>query len=81
MAIQPANMTLQKNKREFVHVEPTVFHGRQLLNVRAYWYPDTGEPLATRKGLALSPELWRELLPIIQEVLERMEVGDSGETE
>ena len=65
---------LRKNAIETLRVRPTVFNDTQLLDVRVYVTRPTGEEIPTRKGLSLRPELWRELLPLIEQAL--AEIGD-----
>lgn len=52
----------KKNKREIVRVMLQDFNGQCLINLRVYVpRKDTGEPIPTRKGLALPIGLIAEL--------------------
>ena len=70
----PANVEteprrLKKNAGEDLLIRRTEFHGKDLLDVRVFAV-NGPEPVPTKKGLCLQPDTWRELLPMIAEVLE-----------
>jgi len=63
---------LDKNASEVLRVTTTTFNGVALLDVRCWTKPTTptaGDAKPTKKGLALRPELWAQLLPILQAAL------------
>lgn len=62
---------LKKNATEEVRVRWSDFHGGRYLDARVF-ATDGAEPVPTKKGLCLSPDLWRELLPMIEAALETM---------
>lgn len=65
--------TLSKNAREDLRVTATTYEGHELLDVRVWSTPTTptsDDARPTKKGLALRPDLWRELLPIIAAAVE-----------
>ena len=55
---------VKKNAVEEVRVAWSDFNGGTYLDVRVYT-TDGPEPKPTKKGLCLTPEVWRELLPVI----------------
>ena len=61
--------TVRKNAIETIHIRRTEFNGVELLDVRAYAERPAGGPVPTKKGLSLRLELWRELLPLIEQAL------------
>jgi len=63
---------LPKNATEIVRVERTSYRGHDLIDARV-WMKGLlpgDEPTRTRKGLCLSPKLWRALLPEIAKALD-----------
>ena len=63
--------TIPKNAREELRVSLTEYQGIPLVDVRAWALPAVpgGEGAATKKGLSLRPDTWRELLPEIAKAL------------
>ena len=51
----------RKNSQEVVRVSLTEFKGHQLLDLRVYYEDDAGELKPSRKGVALSVDLYAEL--------------------
>lgn len=82
--------TIPKNAREELRVTVGEYNGIPLVGVRVWALPAVpgGEGAATKKGLSLRPDTWRELLPAIDKALgngavcepepEPAEVGDNG---
>jgi len=63
---------LPKNASEVVRVERVNYRGHDLIDARV-WLRSVvpgDEPRRTRKGLCLTPALWRELLPMIAQAIE-----------
>ncbi len=83
--------TIPKNAREELRVTVGEYQGIPLVDVRVWALPAVpgGEGAATKKGLSLRPDTWRELLPEIAKALagggaepaedEPAEVGDNGD--
>ena len=83
--------TVPKNAREELRVTVGEYQGIPLVDVRVWALPAVpgGEGAATKKGLSLRPDTWRELLPEIAKALagggaepataEPAEVGDNGD--
>lgn len=69
---------IRKNAAETLRVERTDYRGKDLLAVRVFT-GRPGDPQArpTRKGLTLHPATWKELLPVLERLLEKP--GDNGE--
>lgn len=59
---------VKKNAREDLLIQRTEFKGKDLLDVRVFAV-DGDDLTPTRKGLALQPATWRQLLPEIQKAL------------
>ena len=59
-----------------VRVSLSEFHGRQYVDVRAFYMADDGEWKPTRKGVTLNPELMREVHDAIGKSLEELEVEE-----
>ena len=72
---------LRKNAAEVLRVQRTVFNDMELLDVRVYLTRATGEEIPTRKGLSLRPELWRELLPLIERALAEISDNETATTD
>ena len=51
----------EKNGLEEVRVSLTQYKGYDLIDLRVYYIPPSGDPVPTRKGLTLSVDLYREL--------------------
>lgn len=66
---------IPKNAAETLRLEWTEYNGIDLVAVRV-WTGSPGDPDArpTKKGLTLRPETWREVLPVLEALLE----GDHG---
>lgn len=75
---------IQKNAAETLRVEATEYNGVGLVAVRV-WTGLPGDATAkpTRKGLTLRPEIWRQVLPTVEGLLEgiQSEVHEPDETE
>ena len=69
---------IRKNATETIHVGPTTFQGKDLVDVRVWVADPAGEAKPTKKGLCLRPATWRELLPAIQAALS--EEADNDQT-
>ena len=65
-----------KNAAETIRVRRTTFNGIELVDARVWTKPavpgEEGKP--TKKGLALRPETWAELVEVI-----RRETGGAGD--
>ena len=71
---------LPKNASEHLRVARSIYEGQTLLDVRVWteWEPqEASRP--TKKGLALRPGTWRELLPLIEELLGEMVAGSPSD--
>jgi hypothetical protein len=53
--------SFEKNALEEVRVSLTEYRGRQLIDLRVYYITAEGEPRPTKKGVAISVELYPEL--------------------
>ena len=72
---------VEKNSREVIRIQREVYRGIPLLDLRV-WVPAGGygeELQPTRKGLALRPETWLELLPELQAALADAEEQEAEE--
>jgi len=52
-------------------VSRSVFRGHEGIDIRKYYYDETGELRPTRKGIWIRVELIEEIIEAIQEELER----------
>lgn len=60
---------VRKNAGEELVVQATRYGGHDLIDLRAFAKTATGDLTPTRKGLCLRPEVWAEVLPILEEAL------------
>jgi len=63
----------QKNSAEKVRVALCRFRGRMLVDLRIYFETDDGNYLPTKKGVAISPELWDHFRAAIEAVESKLE--------
>lgn len=52
---------IQKNKTEVIRVEISEYKGQKLINIRTWYTNDAGELAPTKKGVALSVEMFNDL--------------------
>jgi hypothetical protein len=60
---------LPKNAREVIHFRLAEFKGHQFVDLRIYTKEDGKDPAPTKKGLAVSPQLWpqfRQALDLVE---------------
>lgn len=63
---------LPKNSTEIVRVIITEHKGHSLVDARVYFPDKNGEWHPTKKGLTLKAAAVKELLPLLQEALEKL---------
>ncbi len=61
--------TIPKNSREVIRFSLETFKGWRFVDLRVYIQEDGQAPIATRKGLTISPHLW----PQFRMALSKME--------
>lgn len=71
---------IQKNIRETIRVTVSDFKGYQLLAVRIYVENKNGEIVPTKKGLTMRLDTWREILPVLYQVVEVKPAAPDGDT-
>ena len=74
-------LELRKNAQEVIRVERTTYKGNDLVDVRC-WLPGLtagSDTMPTKKGLSLRPELWRELIPLVERALDGQRREDGPE--
>ena len=62
---------LAKNAREVIRFRLGEFKGHNFIDMRVFAIEDSKEPLPTKKGLAVSPQLW----PQFRAALARVEAA------
>lgn len=63
-------MTITKNSREEIRVEPTEYKGQSLISIRAWAKTYDGRGyIPTKKGIAVSPEVAKSLLTALQQAI------------
>jgi hypothetical protein len=63
-------LTIQKNSREEIRVEPTEYKGQSLVSIRAWAKTYDGRGyIPTKKGLTVSPGVAKSLSEAIQQVV------------
>jgi hypothetical protein len=62
-----------KNAIERVRVRLTEYAGHRLVDARVYFEGDNGEWVPTKKGLALSPAVARQVAQAIMQASEQLE--------
>ena len=69
-------MDIQKNKKEIIRVETSEFKGNKFIDCRVYYRSDdSGEYLPTKKGIAYSHKIAKQ---VIEAILDEAEFGDYG---
>lgn len=73
---------VRKNSREEIRVTRRTWQGHDLVDARVFEFPADGggDGTATRKGLSLRVETWRELLPVLSEALGIATRGNAAAT-
>lgn len=71
---------VQKNSLETIRVTVSDFKGYQLLAVRIYVENKNGEIVPTKKGLTMQLDTWREILPVLHQVVAGEPAAPEGDT-
>ena len=67
-------MDIQKNKNEIIRVETSEYKGNKFIDCRVYYRSDdSGEYLPTKKGIAFSHKIAKQ---VIEAILDEAENGD-----
>ncbi len=67
-------MDIQKNKNEIIRVETSEFKGNKFIDCRVYYRDEnSGKYLPTKKGIAFSHKIAKE---VIEAILDEAENGD-----
>ena len=64
-----APFVVRKNAGEVIRIEANTYQGPDLVDVRVWYETASGEIKPTRKGFALRPDTWREVLPAVEAAL------------
>ncbi len=68
---------IQKNNRELLRIERRPFKGIDLVSVRIFVERYDGTWGPTTKGISLRPDLWRQILPLLNaELLHKVSDGE-----
>ena len=70
---------VRKNAGEELVLQTTRFGGHDLIDLRAFAVTATGELTPTKKGLCLRPEVWAEVLPLLEEALAGEPLANGGD--
>lgn len=62
---------LSKNSREFYRFRLGEYKGHHFVDLRVFLQGESGEPLATKKGLTIPPHLW----PQFRQALARVDAA------
>lgn len=73
MGVEEVIAEIGKNAIERVRVRLTEYAGHRLVDARVYFEGDNGEWVPTKKGLALSPAVARQVAQAIIEASETLE--------
>jgi len=69
-------MDIQKNKNEIIRVETSEFKGNKFIDCRVYYRDEnSGKYLPTKKGIAFSHKIAKQ---VIEAILDEAEHGDYG---
>ena len=60
--------TLEKNSREVYQFRLAEFKGHKFLDMRIFTREDGKDPAPTKKGLAVSPQLWPQFRAALAQV-------------
>ena len=68
--------TIPKNKLDEIRVGTETFRGRPFVDVRVYTaFTGSGEPLPTKKGVAIRPDQLPDLIEALQKALRQVQAG------
>jgi len=71
-----ATPALQKSAHEIIRVTTHEYQGATMVSARVWYVNRRGEQRPSRRGLTVPPDVWRALLPLIAEELDRLPTAD-----
>ncbi|HEW92656.1 MAG TPA: transcriptional Coactivator p15 (PC4) [Thermotogaceae bacterium] len=74
-------ITLPKNSREVIRISVDKYAGKDIINIRVFYDPGTGEYRPTRKGLAIRVEMLDDLIDALNKIREEIEINDGEDEE
>ena len=63
---------IQKNKKEKIIISTNEYMGHKFIDLRIYFENDNGDYKPTKKGIAISPKIMKEVLEFIIKGAEKM---------
>lgn len=69
--------TLQKSAHEIIRVTTHEYQGATMVSARVWYVNKRGEQRPSRRGLTVPPDVWRELLPLIADELDRHQTAQT----
>ena len=77
-----STVEIPKNTQETIRFQITEYRGERYADVRVYYRDEGGELRPTKKGLTLSPRLWRDFVSGVEQLgaeLQKCGLLESGE--
>ena len=72
-----ATPALQKSAHEIIRVTTHEYQGATMVSARVWYVNRRGEQRPSRRGLTVPPDVWRALLPLIAEELDRLPTDET----
>ena len=60
---------IEQNATNFILITQSEFNGKDYIDVRKYFLNDKGQQIATKKGLMVSPDEWKEICILLNDYL------------
>ena len=68
---------LQKSATEIIRVTTHEYQGATMVSARVWYVNKRGEQRPSRRGLTVPPDVWRALLPLIADELDRHQTAQT----
>lgn len=66
---------IRKSNSQKIVISKSVFQGKEMIDIRIYFYDvDTGEWKPTKKGVSFSPDLAKDVIDGLSEVMQEIAV-------
>lgn len=60
---------IEQNPTNYILISKSEFNGKDYIDVRKYFINDKGQQIATKKGLMVSPDEWKEICILLNDFL------------
>lgn len=60
---------IEQNATNYILITKSEFNGKDYIDVRKYFINDKGQQIATKKGLMVSPDEWKEICILLNDFL------------